>query len=108
MAKRDKFRAIKLEIKKLPKSKAELATSLLENVRFMDRELIELQAVIEENGWVEEYQNGANQRGFKRSSHADVYNSLIKNYNSTVKQILEILPHEEGEEDELLEFIRKK
>ena len=108
MARRDKFKAIKDEIERLPDSKAELGRSLLEKARFMDKGLNELQEVIKENGWVEKYQNGASQFGLKKSSHADVYNTLIKNYNSTIKQILDLLPKEEGEEDELLGFIRKK
>ena len=108
MARRDKFKAIKDEIERLPDSKAELGRSLLEKARFMDNGLNELQEAIKENGWVEKYQNGASQFGLKKSSHADVYNTLIKNYNSTIKQILDLLPKEEGEEDELLGFIRKK
>ena len=107
MAKKDKFKAIKDEIDRLPDSKAELGRSLLEKARFMDQGLDELQEAIKENGWVERYQNGANQFGLKKSSHADVYNVLIKNYNSTIKQILDLLPDEKGEEDELLDFIRK-
>ena len=108
MAKKDRFKAISDEIDRLPESKAELGRSLLEKARFMDEGLNELQKNIKKDGWVEKYQNGANQFGLKKSSHADVYNTLIKNYNSTIKQILDLLPREEGEEDELLSFIRKK
>lgn len=108
MAKKDKFKAISDEIDKLPESKAELGRSLLEKARFMDEGLNNLQKEIAKSGWVEKYQNGATQFGLKKSSHADVYNTLIKNYNSTIKQILDLLPKDEGEEDELLGFIRKK
>lgn len=100
---------IKALIETLPDAKKSIAYGLLDKAVFMDGELLKLQKVLKEKGWVEEYQNGANQSGLKKSSEADVYNAMIKNYNSTLKQISDLFPDTgyEGEKDPLLAFIRK-
>jgi len=100
---------IKALIEQLPDAKKSIANGLLDKAVFMDGELLKLQKVLKEKGWVEEYQNGANQSGLKKSSEADVYNAMIKNYNSTLKQISDLFPDTitEGEKDPLLAYIRK-
>lgn len=93
----------------LPEAKKSIATGLLDKAVFMDGELLKLQKILKSKGWVEEYQNGANQSGMKKSSEADVYNSMIKNYNATLKQISDLFPEDQGAEvkDPLLAYIRK-
>lgn len=93
----------------LPEAKKSIATGLLDKAVFMDGELLKLQNILKSKGWVEEYQNGANQSGMKKSSEADVYNSMIKNYNATLKQISDLFPEDQGAEvkDPLLAYIRK-
>lgn len=44
------------------------------------------------NGYTEPYQNGANQSGQKKRPEVDVYNTMIKNYASVIKQLTELLP----------------
>lgn len=66
--------------------------SLVENAAFMAVTLQDLQEAINLNGPVEKYQNGANQHGIKKSSEVEVYNSMIKNYSSVMKQLTDLLP----------------
>lgn len=100
---------IKDMISSLPEAKQSLANGLLDKAVFMDGELLKLQKTLKEKGWVEEYSNGATQKGLKKSSEADVYLSMVKNYNSTLKQIAELFPSDgkNVEGDPLLAFIRK-
>ena len=93
---------------KVDKNKRNVVDRLIENAAFMADELKKLQDYIREHGCTEEYQNGSNQFGKKKSSEADVYNTMIKNYTSVIKQLLELLPEEETKEDELMGYIGKK
>ena len=90
---------VKAEIKKLTSifSKIDLKTkkavrSLIENAAFMSVTLAELQEHINKNGVTEKYTNGANQSGIKKSSHVEVYNTMIKNHTSIIKQLTDLLP----------------
>ncbi len=85
-------------------AKKELLTNLVKKAEFIHEELLKLQETIKEKGWVEEYQNGQNQRGLKKSSEGDTYNQLIKNYAMLMRQITDNLPPEKGEGDELTQF----
>lgn len=88
------FKKTKEKLKELTGSKKERATALFKKIEFMDAELQKLQAILKEKGWVETYQNGNNQFGMKKSSESDVYNTLIKNYTSAMKQLDDMLPAE--------------
>ena len=90
---------IKREIKRLtrifsflPKDSAAVSEKLIENAAFMAVSLNELQAIINEKGYTEEYHNGENQSGIKKSSEVDIYNTMIKNFNTTMKQLIDMLP----------------
>lgn len=90
---------IKSEIKRLkkifanlPQDAAAVAEKLIENAAFMAVSLRELQEIINDKGYTEEYQNGENQYGVKKSSEVDVYNTMIKNFNTTMKQLIDLLP----------------
>ena len=88
----------------------ELLTNLIRKAEFIHGELLKLQDVIKEKGWVEEYQNGQNQKGIKKSSEGDTYNQLIKNYSMLMRQIMEKLPTETESADEFDQYMhgRKK
>ena len=65
-----------------------------------------LEKDIAENGYREEYTNGANQRGYKKSVAADMLPNYTKLYFSAVKELREALkPETAGEPDELLAFL---
>jgi len=66
--------------------------SMIEKAAFMSVTLDDLQDEININGVIEQYQNGANQFGVKKSAAVDVYNTMIKNYTSIMKQLTDLLP----------------
>ena len=78
--------------KELDENKKKVVTPLIKKAAFMHVELEELQKVIEENGCVDTYQNGANQYGTKKSAEVDVYNTMIKNYTAIIKTLTELAP----------------
>ena len=101
MAKNKDFSTTKAEVLRLSGGKRERAERLLEKAEFMDQELRDLQKIIREKGWTEEYQNGENQRGIKRSSEGDVYMTLMKNYVAVMKALSDMLENVPDASDEL-------
>ena len=90
-------------------SRKELLTNLVRKAEFISGELVKLEAVLKGKGWVEEYQNGQNQHGLKKSSEGDVYNQLIKNFATLMQKILDCLPDESAQnKDELELFLMRK
>lgn len=80
--------------------------SLVANAAFMSITLEDLQKEINKNGVVSEYKNGANQYGTKKSPEVEIYNAMIKNHMSAVKQLTDLIPKgTSGEGDELLSYI---
>ena len=80
---------------------------LVQNLVFIEEQLTQLQGEIREKGVVSEYQNGENQWGTRKSPEVDVYNALLKNYISGIKQLNEIFGEQAQAEDELTEFLKK-
>ena len=87
---------IKKEIKrieKLLKNKSvddkvlKLNQGLIFQTAFMKLQLEKLAKDINENGVTEQYCNGANQFGIKKSASADVYGTMIKSYMTAQKQL---------------------
>lgn len=70
--------------------------SLVEEAAFMGASLYQLRKIINEKGYTEEYQNGANQSGIKKCSEIEIYNVMIKNYMSIIKQLTDLIPKAEG------------
>lgn len=97
----DKNERIRAEIKRLegtltkldPKSK-KIARSIIENAAFMAITLEDLQATMNEKGVISEYQNGENQWGTKKSPEVEIYNTMVKNQSSLIKQLTDLLPNE--------------
>lgn len=88
--------------------KQSMCLQLITNAVFMEEQLTKLQADIRANGVVSEYKNGENQYGLRKSPEVDVYNSMIKNYTSVIKQINDILPDAPPGDDELTAFLKGK
>ncbi len=87
----EKQRLLKLFIK-LPKNRLELAKGLIDNAAFMSVTLQELIKAINDKGVKEQYKNGKNQYGYKDSVESKAYDKMIKNYNSTIKQLNDMMP----------------
>lgn len=78
--------------KNISKDKKDLVQKLIKSAAFMTVELTKLENYISIHGVSETYQNGENQYGTKTSTEASVYNTMIKNYTSIIKQLCELLP----------------
>jgi hypothetical protein len=76
----------------LPEDKKALLFPLLDSLSFIRSQLQELQKDIEQNGAVEEYQNGNNQKGYKQSASVQAYCSLLKNYSTIYSKISKMIP----------------
>lgn len=69
--------------------------------------LEEINRQIERDGYVDEYQNGENQWGVKKSVAAELKPKYSQIYQGLIKQLKELLPSE-GEKDataEIMEFL---
>ena len=76
----------------LPAEQLKVATDLISQAAFIAVELEDLAEIISKEGMTEEYQNGANQRGRKISSNAQIYTTLIEKYKSISFGLLKIVP----------------
>lgn len=112
---------IKKEIKRIEKLLKEksvdekiikLNQHLIFQTAFMGLQLKKLAVDIDKNGVTEQYCNGANQYGIKKSASADVYGTMIKSYMTAQKQINDLIPKSDESETEkndgFDEFCEKK
>lgn len=83
---------LKRIFKHLEKDKWDTALSLIKNAAFMTITLEDLQETINREGAVSEYQNGENQWGTKKSPEVEIYNTMIKNHMTIIKQLSDLLP----------------
>ena len=89
---------VKKEEKKIRKSLISLSSEqirinadLIHNIAFLSVTLRELTEDIAKNGVKEKYRNGANQWGFKDRTEVKTYNNMFKNYQSSMKQLNDII-----------------
>lgn len=99
MAYSDKPERIKKETRRLKKifkdlepNKLKTVDALIARAAFITVSLQELEEQLNVAGWVEEYQNGRNQSGLKKSAAAEVHISLTKNLSTIMKQLIEMVP----------------
>lgn len=79
--------------------RSRLGLNLLEEAKFMKQTLKKLKSKIRKNGVVTEMCQG--EYSIDRANPAlSQYNSLIKNYQSCIKQICELLPEDSGGTDD--------
>ncbi len=87
---------IKKLYKNLPKDKLEIAKKLIERAAYMLVSLEDMEAKINEDGLVVEMPQGA-YKIERAHPLLQPYNAMIKNYNTTVKQLNDLLPNSEAE-----------
>lgn len=78
--------------KDLDANKLKTVDALIARAAFITVSLQELEEQLNRDGWVEEYQNGRNQCGLKKSAAAEVHIGLTKNLNAIMKQLLDLVP----------------
>lgn len=83
---------------------------LIKNAAFMSVQLEFLKDHITKNGVITEYKNGDNQYGTKKSPEAEMYNTMIKNISSIIKQLCELVPRDIGaqKDDGFDDFVKKR
>lgn len=93
----------------IDEDKKRTVEKLIENAAFQSVLLEEMILVIKRDGFVEEYQNGENQKGYKKSATSEMYDKTLNTYSKIIKQLCDLLP--EGEKNmpgaEILSFINK-
>lgn len=86
----------------------EILSGPIAEVSFMKMKLNELKTIINREGFIEEYKNGENQFGYKKSAAVEIYNTMIKNYTALMKEIINRFPKSEieaEEDDGFMKFI---
>lgn len=98
--------SIKSTLKEMDSDSARLGLNLLVEAEFMKKTLKKLKNDINDKGVITEMPQG--DYSIQRANPSlTQYNSLVKNYNATIKQISDILPKEDSpiddgfEEDDL-------
>ena len=114
-AKDAKIKKEMLKLKRLfrdmEKSTMDTVFSLIKNAAFMAVTLDDLQETINLEGVMSEYKNGENQWGTKKSPEVEIYNAMIKNHMTIIKQLSDLLPkvaNAPGVGDDLEEFVGSK
>ena len=85
-------RRLKKIFKDLEPNKLKTVDALISRAAFITVSLQELEEQLNQDGWVEEYQNGRNQSGLKKSAAAEVHISLTKNLSTIMKQLIDLVP----------------
>lgn len=92
-------------LRDLDKNKLAIVEPLIQTAAFTAVSLEELQAVINENGFVVEYKNGENQYGTKQSDEAKTLIALQKNLAAAVKTLADIAPPTKEKKGRLQELM---
>jgi hypothetical protein len=97
---------LKKILKELAPEQAELSANLIEDAAFMACTLDEIRKLVNRDGVIEEYQNGQNQRGLKKSGAVEIYDKMVNTYLKVIKQLCDGLPAVAGKDaaDEILRF----
>lgn len=65
---------------------------LIDESAFMAVSLSEAREIINRDGMIETYQNGANQSGIKKSAMVEVYDKMVNTYAKIIKQLCDLMP----------------
>jgi hypothetical protein len=92
----------------LSRDRKNIAVKLCQKAAFMEVTLEDLQDQINKEGTIVEAVNG---NGFEVRSEnpaQKTYNTMIKNYNATIKVLVDLMPEGASANDELIGFVKKK
>lgn len=93
--------------KNIPEDKFKTIEKLIVDAAFLAVTLEETRLMISRDGIIEEYQNGANQSGKKKSSAVEVYDKFLNTYIKVIKQLCDCLPEDENinPAEEIMSFV---
>lgn len=109
----EKSKRIKKEERRLnqvfvdvPENKKKTVEGLIKRAAFMRASLEDFEADLDQDGFVELFRQGERQDPYERKRPvADLYNTMNTSYQKIIKQLTDLLPEENRESDELLEFL---
>jgi hypothetical protein len=103
---RDEYARLMTLFKRAPKDKLALARKLISRAAFLAVTIDRLEQDIAINGYEDEYQNGANQSGKKKSAAAELHVVYTKNLIAVMKQLYDMLDVKKspGEGDDFDDF----
>lgn len=85
---------LKRVFRDLDKNKMTITASLIDNAAFMIVSLRELEEIINQDGYTDEYKNGENQYGTKQSEAVKTHLAMTKNLSTIIKQLSDLVPPE--------------
>ena len=91
----------------LDKNKAASVQPLINTAAFIIVSLDELQNIINEEGYTQEYQNGANQKGIKQTAELRSHIDMTRNLSGIMKQLVDLAPAEKRVDGKLAMFQRR-
>jgi hypothetical protein len=106
---RKETKRLKKLLENVDEVKKNVAENLIQDAAFMFVTLEETRQIINRDGIIEEYQNGANQKGLKKSSAVEVYDKMVNTYSKVIKQLCDMIPGGEGDDiaESILDFARR-
>lgn len=102
------FKRLSILSEDLPEDKKAVLINLFNEASFMAVTLEETRKIISRDGVIENYKNGANQYGVKKSAAVEVYDKMMNTYSKVIKQICDALPEGSASNEsaeELMKFM---
>lgn len=100
------FKRLNKSLKDLDEVKKVTLKKLFNEAAFMAVTLEEARLIIQRDGIIEEYQNGANQKGIKKAAAVEVYDKMVNTYAKVLDQINKAMPEGKSLDpsEEILKF----
>lgn len=102
------YNKLKKIFKDIEPDKLSVCEKLIQNVSFMELTLDRLQKEIDSQSIIEHFEQGK-QKFLRENPALKSYNTTFKNYQSAIKQLVELLPEKskEVEGESILKFVAK-
>lgn len=113
LTKDDRVKREVLRIKKLlrdlPEDRLKMADGVIKRAAFMAIQLEDLEEDIKEHGNVESFRQNRECEYDRERPATRIYNTVVKNYQSAIKYLVDLIPPQEGvkKKDQLLEFLKR-
>ena len=86
------FNRISAALESVPADKRTAAEKLMQEAAYMTEIIADARDEIDANGIIEEYQNGENQFGRKKSPAVEIYDRAVNSYAKIIKQLTDLMP----------------
>lgn len=86
------YKRISKALKSVPEDQRTVAENLMREAAYMTQIIADSKAEIDENGIIEEYQNGENQHGRKKNPAVEIYDRAVNSYSKIIRQLTDLMP----------------